>query len=184
MCSPAKNALFFPSQQTGFLHFAGVKINPVSYITLVMSIGLLVDFIIHPLLRYYECKTGTREDRVKEMLRTMGSSILIGGISTFLGIMLLAFSTSTIFGTIFRAFIGMVLLGCGYGLMLLPVVLSMVGPEDNYESRQTSIDETPEKETTDVTTTERLVESNSQENATQTFQPVIKTPTFVTDVWV
>lgn len=51
----------------GFLHFVGVRINPVSYITLVMSIGLLVDFIMHILLRYYECHEGNREDRVRRL---------------------------------------------------------------------------------------------------------------------
>lgn len=109
----------------------GVRISALSYITLVMAIGLLVDFVMHVLLRYYECR-GSREERVKETLRTMGSSILLGGISTFLGVLMLAFSTSTVFNTIFRAFAGIVILGIAYGLILLPVVLSMVGPCDEF----------------------------------------------------
>jgi Patched family len=96
-----------------------------------MSIGVLVDFIVHPLVRYYEC-SGRREERVRETLHTMGFSILIGGLSTFLGVMLLVFSTSHIFITIFRAFLALVLLGCAYGLILMPVVLSVLCPEDGY----------------------------------------------------
>jgi hypothetical protein len=46
-----------------------------------MSIGLLVDFLLHVLLRYYECP-GTRYEKTVETLRTMGSSVLIGGITT------------------------------------------------------------------------------------------------------
>lgn len=65
----------------GVMQWAGVRINPVSYITLVMSIGLLVDFILHILLRFYEVP-GDRHSKTVEMLRTMGSSILIGGITT------------------------------------------------------------------------------------------------------
>jgi predicted RND superfamily exporter protein len=46
-----------------------------------MSIGLLVDFLLHVLLRFYE-GTGNRVEKTVEMLHTMGSSVLIGGITT------------------------------------------------------------------------------------------------------
>jgi len=113
----------------GTMQWAGVSVNPVSYIALVMSIGLLVDFIMHVLLRYYECP-GNRREKTVEMLKTMGSSVFIGGVSTFLGTLPLAFSSSTIFYTIFIAFVGLVTLGIGHGLILLPVILSILGPED------------------------------------------------------
>jgi len=112
----------------GFLQLAGVSINAVSYIALVMSIGLLVDFLLHVLLRYYESKELLREEKVKDTLRTVGSSVLIGGISTFLGIIPLAFSTSDIFFTIFITFLGLVTLGLTHGLIFIPVVLSILGP--------------------------------------------------------
>ena len=112
----------------GVLQFSGIAINPVSYISLVMSIGLLVDFVVHVLLRYFESE-GNRTERTKEMLRTMGSSVMLGGISTFLGVLPLAFSSSTIFFTIFVTFLGLVTLGISHGLILLPVLLSMFGPE-------------------------------------------------------
>eukprot|EP00538_Stauroneis_constricta_P000207 CAMPEP_0119570782 /NCGR_PEP_ID=MMETSP1352-20130426/43788_1 /TAXON_ID=265584 /ORGANISM="Stauroneis constricta, Strain CCMP1120" /LENGTH=1044 /DNA_ID=CAMNT_0007620455 /DNA_START=143 /DNA_END=3276 /DNA_ORIENTATION=+ len=114
----------------GVLQFAGIHVNAVSYVSLVMSIGLLVDFLIHILLRYYEIP-GDRKTRTIEMLRTMGSSVFLGGASTFLGVIPLAFSTSSIFTTIFVTFIGLVALGVGHGLVLLPVVLSICGPEIN-----------------------------------------------------
>jgi len=69
------------------------------------------------------------------MLTTMGNSVLIGGISTFLGTLPLAFSASEIFTTIFVTFMGLVTLGCGHGLILLPVILSTIGPEDKASAK-------------------------------------------------
>merc|ERR1719330_142907 len=112
----------------GFLQLAGKNINPVSYVAIVMSIGLLIDFLVHTMLRYFEIQ-GDRETRTKEMLRTMGSSVFVGGISTFLGVLPLAFSTSSTFSTIFVAFMALVVLGIAHGLILLPVLLSMFGPQ-------------------------------------------------------
>jgi predicted RND superfamily exporter protein len=95
----------------GMLQWSGVKVNPVSYVTIVMSIGLLVDYLLHVLLRYYETP-GNRKEKVQEVLRSMGSSVLMGGITTFLGTIPLAFSSSEIFTTIFIAFISLVVLVC------------------------------------------------------------------------
>lgn len=113
----------------GYLQFTGNALNVVSYFALVISIGLLVDFLMHVLLRYYESECSTREEKVKDTLRTMGSSILVGGLSTMLGVLPLAFSTSELMRTVFVAFIGMVALGVTHGLCVLPVVLSLCGSE-------------------------------------------------------
>jgi len=113
----------------GFMQWGGVTINPVSYVALAMSIGLLVDFIMHVLLKYYELP-GTRKEKTVEMLRTMGSSIFLGGVTTFLGTVPLAFSTSEIFYTVFIGFMGLVVIGVSHGLILLPVILSTVGTEE------------------------------------------------------
>jgi patched domain-containing protein len=48
-----------------------------------------------------------------------------------LGTLPLAFSTSDIFQTVFIAFLALVVLGVSHGLLLLPVILSFIGPEDH-----------------------------------------------------
>lgn len=114
----------------GVIQAAGLHINVVTHVALAMSIGLLVDYIVHILLRYYESSQfPTREAKVKDTLRTMGAAVLSGGLSTLLGVLPLAFSTSEVMRTVFVCFVAMVTLGCGHGLILLPVLLSCVGPE-------------------------------------------------------
>jgi uncharacterized membrane protein YdfJ with MMPL/SSD domain len=91
---------------------------------------------MHILLRYYESERPSREEKVKDALGTMGSSILVGGLSTFLGVTPLVFSTSEIFSTVCMAFLAMVSLGVSHGLILLPVILSYVGTEQVVRHRK------------------------------------------------
>jgi uncharacterized membrane protein YdfJ with MMPL/SSD domain len=93
-----------------------------------MSIGLMVDYVIHVTLRYVETKGDSRTAKTSETLQTMGASVLIGGISTLVGVLPLAFSSSEIFFTTFIVFFGLVIIGLLHGLILLPVLLSMLGP--------------------------------------------------------
>jgi hypothetical protein len=108
----------------------------------VISVGLLVDFLMHILLRYYESHGRTREEKVRDTLESMGPSILVGGLSTFLGVVPLAFSTNEVAKVVFISFFAMVTFGFGHGLIFLPVVLSIVGPT-NTRPRRTN---RPQKE--------------------------------------
>lgn len=89
---------------------------------------------MHVLLRYYESNEKTRENKVKDTLETMGASILVGGISTSLGVLPLALSTSQILQTVFICFFAMIVLGVTHGLVFLPVLLAICGPTRNGHS--------------------------------------------------
>merc|ERR1712176_676701 len=62
-----------------------------------------------------------------------------GAISSFLGAVPLAFSASALFFTIFVAFLGMVLLGSAHGLILLPVLLSIFGPQEDQKGTTSKV---------------------------------------------
>jgi len=72
----------------------------------------------------------------------MGASILLGGFSTFLGTLPLAFTTSNIFQIVFVTFFALVALGVSHGLFCLPMVLSIMGPktQDNTLQKGTNND--------------------------------------------
>jgi predicted RND superfamily exporter protein len=91
-------------------------------------------------LRYYETSPDkSRDERVKETLETMGTSILLGGTTTFLGVVPLFFSVTKIFMIVCLSFFAMVLLGLAHGLILFPVILSLVGPKDGLLSAKRGI---------------------------------------------
>lgn len=58
----------------------------------------------------------------------MGSSVFHGGASTFLAVSVLGFSTSYTFEVFFKTWFGIVIFGMSNGFLLLPVILSLVGP--------------------------------------------------------
>ena len=58
----------------------------------------------------------------------MGSSVFHGGTSTFLAVSVLAFSHSYVFSVFFRTWICIVTFGIANGFLLLPIVLSEIGP--------------------------------------------------------
>jgi len=124
----------------GYLYLSGVQINAISYVTLVMSIGLMIDYIMHILMRYYE-SCGTREERVRETMSSVGSSILLGAASTFLGVMCLSMSTSDILKDVFVAVVGLIVFGVLNGLVFLPIALARFGPQgqQTLSSRQEPI---------------------------------------------
>lgn len=55
---------------------------------------------MHILLRYYEAPGATRQEKVVKTLETMGISIMLGGVTSLLGVVPLAFSTTAVFFTI------------------------------------------------------------------------------------
>lgn len=61
----------------------------------------------------------------------MGSSVLHGGLSTFLAISVLAFSNSYIFEVFYKCWFCIIIAGMSNGFFLLPVILSYIGPTKN-----------------------------------------------------
>eukprot|EP00090_Calanus_glacialis_P014060 TRINITY_DN22697_c0_g1_i1.p1 TRINITY_DN22697_c0_g1~~TRINITY_DN22697_c0_g1_i1.p1 ORF type:complete len:525 (-),score=56.22 TRINITY_DN22697_c0_g1_i1:73-1449(-) len=116
----------------GFLHFWNITIDIFSASGAVLSIGLCVDYAVHLGLAFIIAK-GSRLEKSVSALTSIGPAIFNGGLSTFLALVLLGFSTSYIFISFFKIFFLTVVFGLFHGLILLPVMLTIAGPTDTEE---------------------------------------------------
>lgn len=111
----------------GYMAFWQVNLNMISMIILVISIGFAVDYSAHICYAFVNGVGPTRDIRVVESIVLVGTPLFHGAMSNFLGIMLLGFSTSYILRVFFKMMTLVVLLGISHGMILLPVILSLVG---------------------------------------------------------
>ena len=103
-----------------------VRFNVISVINFVMAVGLAVDYTLHFCHAFLATPGLCRVERVQYTMRTMGSSILKGGGTTLVGTMPMAFSRSVIFRTFFALLFSTIVYGLAVGLILIPVVMSVV----------------------------------------------------------
>eukprot|EP00927_Polykrikos_kofoidii_P043203 TRINITY_DN37265_c0_g1_i1.p1 TRINITY_DN37265_c0_g1~~TRINITY_DN37265_c0_g1_i1.p1 ORF type:complete len:923 (+),score=153.03 TRINITY_DN37265_c0_g1_i1:113-2881(+) len=123
----------------GCMNMWGLAVDSVSVIQLVISVGLSVDYAAH-VGHNFMTQWGTRAERVTKTLGDVGAAVLCGGISTFLGVMLLAFSKSYVFRVLFQTFFLTVILGLAHGLVLLPALLMILGPASYTGKRNSKLD--------------------------------------------
>lgn len=112
----------------GFMGIFGLKMNPISAVTLITAVGIGVEFTAHVVLAFLT-SMGTKDERMAAALRHMFVPVLHGGLSTLLGIIMLAFSEfDFIVDYFFVVMSALIIIGLFNGLALLPVMLSLFGP--------------------------------------------------------
>lgn len=107
----------------------GVKMNPISAVTLITAVGIAVEFTAHVVLSFLT-SLGTVDERLQSCLEHMFVPVFHGAMSTLLGIVMLVFSEfDFVIKYFFVVMSVLVILGVFNGLTLLPVLLTMIGPE-------------------------------------------------------
>ncbi|MEW5314765.1 MAG: hypothetical protein WDW38_006235 [Sanguina aurantia] len=108
---------------------AGMQLNAVSLVNLVMALGIAVEFHVH-ILHAFCVASGGRPARASAALCSMGASVLSGiTLTKMVGVAVLAGAATQIFEVYyFRLYLALVILGAAHGLVLLPVCLSLAGP--------------------------------------------------------
>eukprot|EP01061_Rhynchopus_euleeides_P034560 TRINITY_DN583_c0_g1_i1.p1 TRINITY_DN583_c0_g1~~TRINITY_DN583_c0_g1_i1.p1 ORF type:complete len:1206 (+),score=525.26 TRINITY_DN583_c0_g1_i1:73-3690(+) len=107
----------------------GLDFSSLVAVTLLMSIGMFVEFSAHVVIAH-EIHRGTRAERQATAMRRTMIPVLEGGISSMLSFVLLAFSEFPyVFKYFFFIFFVVILIGLNHGLLLLPALLGTVGYE-------------------------------------------------------
>ena len=115
----------------GFMYFMGLTINVITCNTLVISIGLCVDFSAH-IAHGFISRSGSRDERMISTVTEVGPAVMNGGLSTLLAFILLSTSKSYVFMSFFKIFFLICIFGLYYGLIALPVFLSLLGPVSQH----------------------------------------------------
>jgi len=120
----------------GLLYYFGLKFQEFVCVCAVMSFGIGVEFIAHPVVAY-EHSTGTVAERVVEGMRRTGMPVFEGGISSIIGFVMMAASQfAYVRKYFFTVTLLIVLLGMLNGLVALPAMLTLFGTERRKEEEK------------------------------------------------
>jgi len=111
---------------TGAMYVLDIPIDVISFILLTIAIGLSVDYIVH-LAHAYEHAVGDKYQKVAFAMNTAGISVFKGAFSTFLGTVVLGFTTAEVFRLFFKMLVSIVILGMYFGLVYFPAIMSLFG---------------------------------------------------------
>lgn len=119
----------------GFMYFWGLRLSAITSVQIILSVGFCVDFTVHISHAFMAASGKNRNLRVIHALEKVGVPVLNGAISSVLGILMLAFAKSYVFKSFFKTMLLIVLLGLGHALLVLPVILSFLGPRRTGKPR-------------------------------------------------
>merc|ERR1712154_257860 len=112
----------------GFMWLWGLTIDSVTVCYTVIAIGLAVDYSAHIGEAFVLSPKPTKAEKVVDALHGVGASVFNGAFSTFLAVAAMAASQTYVFRVFFRQFFLVTLIGSIHGLIVLPALLSILGP--------------------------------------------------------
>ena len=119
----------------GYMTWWDVNLDTVSMINVIVCIGFCVDFSAHITYAFMSADGDTGNQRMRNALHAVGFPIAQGALSTLCGLIALAFSPSYIFRSFFKTMSLVIFLGAIHGLVIIPALLSVMGPPKRTKKR-------------------------------------------------
>ena len=125
------------------IHYWDLTLNNIIVVNLVIGLGLSVDYSAHIAHTYLVVEPPVefsnaqkRKYKAQVALSQMGSSVIHGGFSTFIAICVVGAAKSYIFVVFFKMWFGIIVFGMTNGFILLPIILSLIGPLPDLEAKK------------------------------------------------
>jgi len=118
----------------GSIWWIGETINPITAVTLIMSLGLTVDYCSHTAHSFLVAQGQSKNERAAKTLSCVGGPVFNAAFSSFVAIMPGAGATHYVFKAFFKIFLLILGLGVYFALVVFPVLLSIIGPSP-YEMK-------------------------------------------------
>merc|ERR1712078_917153 len=99
---------------------------------LLICVGLAVDYSAH-IAHVFNVSMGTATDRAMAALTRIGPSVFHALFSTLLAVLVIGFSKSYVFQGFFKVLFLVTTIAGAHGILLLPVLLSLVGGDSAAE---------------------------------------------------
>ncbi|XP_077981333.1 patched domain-containing protein 3-like [Glandiceps talaboti] len=112
----------------GYMSHWGISLDAISMINIIICIGFSVDFSAHITYAFVSSNADTKNKRAVCALHALGMPILLGALSTILGIAALSTSDSYTFRTFFKMNFLVIGFGALFALVYLPTFLTLLGP--------------------------------------------------------
>ena len=112
----------------GGMYYWDVPLNPPSYMCIVISVGLSVDYCSHITYTFLLQPDGPRSIRAAESLREIGPSVIKGGFTTWLGLCMAFTAKLRMFHYFIKPLTLGVFFGLYHGIVLIPLACYYFGP--------------------------------------------------------
>merc|ERR1719499_132326 len=112
----------------GCMALYGIEYSLVTYIIVLLMIGLCIDYISHTGHAYIVHMTESRMDTTKKALENIGVPLFNAALSSIISVSMLGFSYSSMMRRLFVSIILLFGFSFFYGVIFLPIVLSVFGP--------------------------------------------------------
>ncbi|CAG0899620.1 unnamed protein product [Darwinula stevensoni] len=118
----------------GSMRFAGLTIELMASVLLILSVGLAVDYSTHIAHKFLVTPGDSKDDRVRITLAEIGPPVFNGGFTTMMAFVFCLWSENYLFQITLKVIWFSVIYGLYHGLVYLPVMLSWFGPQPFVES--------------------------------------------------